>query len=47
VLRDADGGESHAPAFLQVPAPRAEPSEDAPKPRRKRVAKPASEAEDA
>ena len=47
MLRDADGGESHAPAFLQAPAPRAEVSEDAPKPRRKRVAKPASEAEEA
>jgi hypothetical protein len=47
VLRDSDGGESHAPAFLQAPAPRAEAVEDAPTPRRKRVAKPASESEEA
>jgi hypothetical protein len=38
VLRDSDGGESHAPAFLQAPAPRAEaPSDEAPKPRRRRA----------
>ena len=36
VLRDSDGGESHAPAFLQTPAPRAESSEEVPKPRRRR-----------
>jgi hypothetical protein len=49
VLRDADGGESHAPAFLQAPPPRAaaEPAEGEAKPRRKRAPKPASEAEDA
>jgi hypothetical protein len=28
VLRDADGGESHAPAFLQSPAPRREASDE-------------------
>jgi hypothetical protein len=40
VLRDSDGGESHAPAFLQAPAPRAaaEPaSDETPKPRRRRA----------
>ncbi|HEY2355862.1 MAG TPA: DUF4167 domain-containing protein [Phenylobacterium sp.] len=37
VLRDAEGGESHAPAFLQAPAPRAESSDEAPKPRRRRA----------
>lgn len=37
VLRDSDGGESHAPAFLQAPAPRAESSDEAPKPRRRRA----------
>ncbi|WP_374575887.1 DUF4167 domain-containing protein [Phenylobacterium sp.] len=42
VLRDADGGESHAPAFLQAratPAPAAEGEGDAPtrKPRRRRA----------
>jgi hypothetical protein len=37
VLRDREGGESHAPAFLQAPAARAEPAEDAPKPRRRRA----------
>jgi hypothetical protein len=39
VLRDAEGGESHAPAFLQnraAPAA-AEPAEAAPKPRRRRA----------
>ena len=41
MLRDSDGGESHAPAFLQAaraPTPAAEPSEDAPKraPRRRK-----------
>ena len=59
VLRDADGGESHAPAFLQAPAPRAEApkldaprldAEDAPRPKRRRSPRAdtaASEAEDA
>jgi len=52
VLRDADGGESHAPAFLQAPAARAEAGEAAaPKPRRRRAPRadgPASsESEDA
>jgi hypothetical protein len=38
VLRDAEGGESHAPAFLQQAAsPRTEPAEDAPRPRRRRT----------
>ncbi|MET0273336.1 MAG: hypothetical protein ABW360_10130 [Phenylobacterium sp.] len=44
VLRDSDGGESHAPAFLQAPAtsaPRAEAATDedgqARKPRRRRA----------
>jgi hypothetical protein len=41
VLRDADGGESHAPAFLQAPAaPRAEAGgeeEPARRPRRRRA----------
>jgi uncharacterized protein DUF4167 len=37
VLRDSDGGESHAPAFLQAPAPRAADAEEAPKPRRRRA----------
>jgi hypothetical protein len=38
VLRDAEGGESHAPAFLQNrAAPAAEPAEAAPKPRRRRA----------
>ena len=48
VLRDADGGESHAPAFLQAPAQRAD-SEEAPKPRRRRAPRPeapASESEE-
>lgn len=59
VLRDAEGGESHAPAFLQTPAaPRPEAAEDEParKPRRRRAprsfeggenASPASETEEA
>ena len=50
VLRDSEGGESHAPAFLQAPAPRAD-SDEAPKPRRRRAARPegpaASETEEA
>ena len=37
VLRDREGGESHAPAFLQAPAARAEASDEAPKPRRRRA----------
>jgi len=37
VLRDSDGGESHAPAFLQAPAPRAEATDEVPKPRRRRA----------
>ena len=37
VLRDSDGGESHAPAFLQAPAARAEASDEAPKPKRRRA----------
>jgi hypothetical protein len=37
VLRDAEGGESHAPAFLQNRAPPAEAAEPAPKPRRRRA----------
>lgn len=40
VLRDSEGGESHAPAFLQAPAaPRAESEEEAParRPRRRRA----------
>jgi hypothetical protein len=40
MLRDAEGGESHAPAFLQAPAaPRAEGEEEAParRPRRRRA----------
>ncbi len=38
VLRDSDGGESHAPAFLQAPASRPEPAGDeTPKPRRRRA----------
>jgi hypothetical protein len=40
MLRDAEGGESHAPAFLQAPAaPRAEGDEEAParRPRRRRA----------
>ncbi|MDB5462387.1 MAG: hypothetical protein JWP23_776 [Phenylobacterium sp.] len=36
VLRDAEGGESHAPAFLQAPAARAD-AEEAPRPRRRRA----------
>jgi hypothetical protein len=36
VLRDSDGGESHAPAFLQAPAPRTD-ADEAPKPRRRRA----------
>jgi Domain of unknown function (DUF4167) len=41
VLRDADGGESHAPAFLQAStAPRAD-GDEAPKPRRRRAPRPA------
>jgi len=45
VLRDSDGGESHAPAFLQAPAaprdaPRAD-GDEAPKPRRRRAPRPA------
>ena len=58
VLRDSDGGESHAPAFLQAPAPRAADAsraeasgDEAPKPRRKRAPRAdvttASEGEDA
>ena len=53
VLRDSDGGESHAPAFLQAPATRAveTASDAAPKPRRKRAPRAeittASEGEDA
>lgn len=54
VLRDADGGESHAPAFLQAPTPRAEApridAEDTPRPKRRRAPRAdtaASEAEDA
>jgi len=49
VLRDAEGGESHAPAFLQAPAARAD-VEDAPRPRRRRAPRtegPAPEAEEA
>ena len=43
VLRDSEGGESYAPAFLQTSAaPRPEPAGDAPKPRRKRATKAAS-----
>ena len=41
VLRDAEGGESHAPAFLQSPTPRREDGEDgapARRPRRRRTA---------
>ena len=49
VLRDAEGGESHAPAFLQAPAARAD-ADDMPKPRRRRAARSdvttASEGED-
>jgi hypothetical protein len=48
VLRDSEGGESHAPAFLQAPT-RAD-TEDAPKPRRRRAPRaegPAGEAEEA
>jgi hypothetical protein len=40
VLRDSEGGESHAPAFLQAPAPRAaavEASDEVPKVRRRRA----------
>jgi Domain of unknown function (DUF4167) len=40
VLRDSDGGESHAPAFLQIrpePRPEAGLSEDAVRPRRRRA----------
>jgi hypothetical protein len=37
VLRDSEGGESHAPAFLQAPAARAEASDEVPKPRRRRA----------
>jgi hypothetical protein len=51
VLRDADGGESHAPAFLQnSSAPRAADGDAAPKPRRRRTPRPADgpgEAEEA
>ncbi|HEY8002847.1 MAG TPA: DUF4167 domain-containing protein [Phenylobacterium sp.] len=36
VLRDAEGGESHAPAFLQAPTARAD-AEEAPRPRRRRA----------
>jgi hypothetical protein len=50
VLRDREGGESHAPAFLQAPAARAEASDEVPKPRRRRTARSeittASEGED-
>jgi hypothetical protein len=49
VLRDAEGGESHAPAFLQAPAARPD-AEEAPKPRRRRAPRadsPASGAEEA
>jgi len=54
VLRDAEGGESHAPAFLQAPAARADApradADEAPKPRRRRAARSdittASEGED-
>jgi hypothetical protein len=48
VLRDAEGGESHAPAFLQAPAARAD-ADEAPKPRRRRAPRtdsPASGAEE-
>ena len=47
VLRDDDGGESHAPAFLKAPrtrtpkaeaTPEPEASDDAPKPARRRRA---------
>jgi len=38
VLRDAEGGESHAPAFLQAPSTRPD-SEEPPKPRRRRAAR--------
>ena len=42
VLRDSEGGESHAPAFLQAPAPRREPADGeevaAKRPRRRRAA---------
>jgi len=50
VLRDAEGGESHAPAFLQAPAPRAASSVDteaAPKPRRRRAPRAEGPAEEA
>ena len=54
VLRDAEGGESHAPAFLQAPAARTDAPrgdvDEAPKPRRRRAARgdvtTASEGED-
>ena len=36
VLRDSEGGESHAPAFLQAPAARAD-ADEVPKPRRRRA----------
>jgi hypothetical protein len=38
MLRDAEGGESHAPAFLQVARPAPAPAEAAPKPARRRRA---------
>jgi hypothetical protein len=47
VLRDADGGESHAPAFLQTSTARPEPSDEAPKPRRRRAARSEGSAEEA
>ncbi|HEX4713221.1 MAG TPA: DUF4167 domain-containing protein [Phenylobacterium sp.] len=37
VLRDSEGGESHAPAFLQAPAARADVEEAPPRPRRRRT----------
>jgi hypothetical protein len=40
MLRDSEGGASHAPAFLQAvtrPAPAADAGEEKPKPRRRRA----------
>lgn len=38
MLRDSEGGASHAPAFLQArPTPAAEVAEEKPKPRRRRA----------
>lgn len=46
VLRDSDGGESYAPAFLQTStAPRPAADGEAPKPRRRRAPKAASSSE--